>query len=384
MKFTEIELKQFRNFKDLKLTLSSGLNVFRGQNGQGKTNLIEALYLLTHGRSFRTNSKEDLMNKFHPGGFFIKSQIIKNDLDYELRLAVDTNKKKLLLNQQAISAPQLKQKFNSLLFSPDSLLIIKESSQKRRELIDELCMSLFPQFAQLYSDCKKLLKQKNNILKQLRDDQIDCNQGHDINRHLTRQYLEKSARLVEHRLQALKVIEPILLEEFLQIMDNHYGNVSVQYSFSGKSFSSESSQELLNAMYNRWLELKDREIASGLCLVGPHKHNIDFLFNGQEARFFCSQGQQRAIVLAFKMAQIKLHYRAHKEYPILLLDDVLSELDQEKQTRFVNYLQSTDAQIFLTTTDATRVPAHVEKSVFEVENGLFWEKKGFVTGGLSV
>ena len=137
-------------------------------------------------------------------------------------------------------------------------------------------------------------------------------------------------------------------------------------------------------MYKRWQELKARETATGLCLVGPHKHDIQFNFNDQDARFYCSQGQQRAIILAFKMAQTRLHYKAHRVFPILLLDDVLSELDREKQMRFVNYLLSTEAQIFLTTTDATSLPEVAKSSVFDVKEGSFSESQGLVTGGLSV
>ena len=224
---------------------------------------------------------------------------------------------------------------------------------------------------QLSSFTLRYLRQKNTLLKKIRDKEIEEKSGQRLNVSLTQQLFEQGAALTRYRLQAIDEMEPLLLKEFFQIMDEHYANISLKYSISGVSVRSLSEQELLNAMYKRWEELKEREVATGLCLVGPHKHDIHFNFNDQDARFFCSQGQQRAIILAFKMAQTRLHYKAHKVFPLLLLDDVLSELDKEKQTRFVKYLLSTEAQIFLTTTDATAIPAIARGSVFNVEEGVF-------------
>ncbi len=384
MKFTRLFMRQFRNIESQTVDLNSGLNVFRGQNGQGKTNLVEALYLLTHGKSFRTNRWQDFINKNHSSGFYIGVKNTQKDLENTIEINSLNGKRRLLVNSKPTSSPRLRQTFPSLLFSPESLLIVKDAAQKRRDLIDDLCLSIFPSFAQLMSDFKKALKQKNNLLKKLRDGQVDEIQGKKINKNLTTILFEKGALITHLRLQAIEEIEPLLLDEFLKIMDEHYGNISIRYFMSGQRIKARTVAEISNAMYKRWDQLREREWASGVCLVGPHKHDIQFDFNGQEARFFCSQGQQRAIILAFKMAQTRIHYRAHREFPILLLDDVLSELDREKQMRFVNYLLSTEAQIFLTTTDATSIPQVASQSVFDVKEGVFAESDRLLTGGLSV
>lgn len=384
MRFNRLSLINFRNIESQSLDLNSGLNVFRGQNGQGKTNLIEALALVTSGRSFRTSNLSDLVNKSNPMGFHVQASVEKQDLDYSIEMKVSPKQRSLKVNHQRASAAQQRKHFPSLLFSPESLLIVKDSAQKRRDLIDDLCLALFPEFLSIYLDFKKAYKQKNSLLKKIKTEENPSPQNRKINESLTQLLLQKGAQLTHFRLLAIEEIEPVLLKEFLEIMDNHYGNISIDYLVSGHKTKASTPTEILNAMYKRWEELKSRELASGQCLVGPHKHDIRFNFNGQEARFFCSQGQQRAIILAFKMAQTRLHYRAHKVFPILLLDDVLSELDKEKQMRFVNYLLSTEAQIFLTTTDATAVPLDAATAVFEVENGVFKEAGQFVTGGLSV
>ena len=384
MKLTRLSLRQFRNIESQTIDLNPGLNVLRGQNGQGKTNFVEAIYLMTHGRSFRTGRIDDLINKNNFQGFFVQGLFEKQNLQNKVELKYTKERKFLRVNEQNFSAPKLRQNFPSLLFSPESLLVVKDSAQKRRDLVDGLGLSLFPQYAQLFTEYKKALKQKNTLLKKIKDTEISKEEGFKINESLTQILFEKGSLLTYLRLQAIDEIQPYLLKEFLQIMDEHYGNISINYYVSGHKMNSLSQKEVLNAMYKRWEELKHRELASGLCLVGPHKHDIQFDFNGQEARFFCSQGQQRAIILAFKMAQTRLHYKAHKEFPILLLDDVLSELDREKQMRFVNYLLSTEAQIFLTTTDATSIPQVADQSVFDVKEGVFGEIGRLHTGGLSV
>ncbi len=384
MKFNRLSLRQFRNIESQEVCLNPGLNVFRGQNGQGKTNFVEALYLLTHGKSFRTNRWPDFINKNFQEGFYLGASISQEDLEKTIEIKYLKGKRSLVVNQKATQTPKLRQTFPSLLFSPESLLIVKDSAQKRRDLVDDLCLSLFPSFAQVLSDYKKVHRQKNTLLKKVKEGQFDEVQGKRVNQNLTEILFQKGARLTGFRLQAIEEIQPFLLDEFLKIMDEHYGNISIHYFMSGIKIGTWTENEIRNAMYKRWNELKDREWASGQCLVGPHKHDIQFDFNGQEARFFCSQGQQRAIILAFKMAQTRLHYRAHREFPILLLDDVLSELDREKQMRFVNYLLSTEAQIFLTTTDATAIPQVASRSVFEVKEGVFNESDRLLTGGLSV
>ena len=384
MKLEKISLRQFRNIKEQFLAFNSGLNVLRGENGQGKTNLIEGIHLLTHGKSFRTADMETMIHKGDFQGFNLRAIFSKKSLTHDISVNVQGKKKKIIHNSRAISTPYLNKNFPSVLFSPESLMIVKDSSQKRRELLDDLCVGIFPEFAKLYGEVKRLHRQKNVLLKQLRDNLIEQKQGYLLLTSLTKQFLEKSAELTVFRLRAIEDIQPILLEEFLNIMDDHYGDISVNYLISGESQKRSTFEEILNAMYKRWEELKTREVAVGLCLVGPHKHDVQFNFNDQDARFFCSQGQQRAIVLAFKMAHIKLHFAAHEVFPILLLDDVLSELDQGKQRRFVNYLMNTNSQIFLTTTDATTIPEIAERSVFEVEDGLFKECNRVNTGGLSV
>ena len=384
MKLQQIELRQFRNIQHQSLSLQSGLNVFRGANGQGKTNLIEAIYLLTHGRSFRTNDNSALVQHGDYQGTSLTATIEKKGLSHDLAVKILAGRKKTSCHQKAISSAQLKKNFPSVLFSPESLLVVKESAQHRRALVDDLALAIFPSYSQFFDDCRKLLKQKNALLKQIRDGIIDRDKGHRLFHNVTELFFKKSAKVIHRRIQLIREILPIFQEEFSAIMGDSLLEIEMNYLISGQSALGMNEEEVLNALYNRFEQLKSKEYQLGISLIGPHKHDVQFIFNGQEARIFCSQGQQRAIILAFKMAHIRLHYAAHGVYPVLLLDDVLSELDRQKQDRFLDYLMATGSQIFLTTTDASTIPRNVEPSIYEVSVGQFIKKDGWSEEGLSV
>ena len=384
MKLLQIELRQFRNIQQQKLIFHKGLNIFRGANGQGKTNLVEAIYLLTHGKSFRTSDNTALVQNGDYQGTRINGQIEKKGLCNDLVVKVASGRKQTLLNNKGASSSRLKNLFPTVLFSPESLMVVKESAQHRRTLIDDLALGLFPNYSRVFDEYRKLLRQKNALLKQIRDKSIDREKGHRLFHNITELFFVKSAEVIRQRLRAIEQMTPLFQSEFAEIMGDSMVEIEMDYVISGRSALGINFDEILNALYKRWGELKESECQLGQSLVGPHKHEVQFVFNGQNARIFCSQGQQRAIILAFKMAHIRLHYTAHGIYPMLLLDDVLSELDLEKQDRFLEYLMATDSQIFLTTTDAAKIPLVAESSLFDVSVGRFFKSEGRQRGELSV
>ncbi len=381
MNISRIRLKQFRNIQEQTVSLNSGLNIFHGSNGQGKTNLMEAVYLLTHGVSFRTSDLQVLVNKNDFYGFYLESEIFKGGICHQIEMMVSGRKKSLTINKKKTTLSKLRKTFCSILFSPESLQLIKDSDKKRRELIDDLCLSLFSGFSDLYSDCQRLLKQKNSLLKKIRERQISIHAGEELNQQISFQFFEKSSQLCVFRLEAIKEVKALLPEKFFCITGDYDENISMEYLISNRVFKFMEKEEFFNAMYKEWVFLKEREKAVGQCLVGPHKHSIKFKFNEKNARFFCSQGQQRAIVLAFKMVQTELYYKAHEEFPILLLDDVLSELDSKKRVNFLKELVLIRGQVFLTTTDEAFNKKGKRSFVFEVKGGSFYKKENFPERG---
>ena len=381
MIISKLGLRQFRNIKEQVIHLSPGLNVFYGLNGQGKTNLIEAVYLLTHGKSFRTSDVSFLINKNDFSGFSLESEFFKRKTHYDIKIIVSGKTKSIRVDEKKMAITGLRKMFSSILFSPETLQIIKDSDKKRRELIDSLCFFLFPDFHHLYDDCQKLLKQKNSLLKKIKEKRISLYEGERLNRILTLQLLDKNSQLCVFRLEAIEKIEALLPEKFLKITEDSKKRVSIEYIISNQGFKNRKKDEFFNAMYKDWKKKRGLEVKLGQCLVGAHRHGVNFEFDGRNARFFCSQGQQRAIILSFKIAQMELYCEVHKEFPVLLLDDVFSELDGKKQMNFLEELLSTGSQIFLTTAEKTLLEEKTLTSVFKVEEGVFHREKGKILSG---
>jgi DNA replication and repair protein RecF len=183
-------------------------------------------------------------------------------------------------------------------------------------------------------------------------------------------FLRLGAQLTSARLEALTGI----LQDFnsaMQYISKTPEQISVQYIISGMNAVQYSAENVFDALQKRASDLVDAELAGGVSLVGPHKHDIVFLYGEKDSRFYCSQGQQRAIILSFKMAQIVYHRKAHDVYPILMLDDVLSELDQQKRDSLITFLHEINTQIFVTTTDFTLPKSFSldEVAVLKISNG---------------
>lgn len=374
MIFKEIKLKNFRNFSELSTKFSPRINFFIGQNGQGKTNLLEALYLFSNGDSFRYGDNSVLIKDLQNESL-VQAVAESKDLHYDLKLILQKSKKTFTANDKKISVGELRKRFASILFSPESLSSIKEAGDHRRELVDEMLVSLNSSSADLLWDYKKALKVRNKLLKDSCEGITSKNQTLALLESLEPLFLRLASQLTYARLQALKSILPEFNAAMRDISQGSEFNlkveISVDYSVSGENFMQKTYEQVHEMLHKRILELRDAELGFGASLVGPQKHDIIFLYDQKDSRFYCSQGQQRAIILSFKMAQIVNHRRVHGFYPTLMLDDVLSELDESKRTALINFFHEINTQIFITTTDLTLPQSFALEnySVMEVKNG---------------
>lgn len=354
MYFSELEIINYRNYSRLKLPLTIGVNVFFGENGQGKTNLIEALHFLAKGESFRPGNVPVFVSSKEPDGpAILRAKVQSPNWSNKVQLTFQNNRKNLYLDEKRTSSTQLLQRFPMVLFSPESLQAIKSGPDARRSLIDDFLVSFKLSNSKILSDFKKSLKQRNQLLKDLKTGRISETTGRDILNSLNPLFLRHATELSIARTEALQGLIPFLNLCMREILNIENVDISVEYLISGQSALDWNKEQLYNAMQNRLKDLSQREIESGGTLVGPQKHDIQFLFNGNDARYYCSQGQQRALILSFKMAQIMYHYRVYQIHPVLLLDDVLSELDFDKRANLVEFLKRINTQIFITTTELT-------------------------------
>lgn len=352
MIFERLRLVNFRNYRDVVVSFSPRVNVFVGENGQGKTNLLEALFLLSQGDTFRYSDNTTLINSGCSEAI-IQARVVQNELHYKLQLGLTKSRKVLTMNDKRITSTDIRKLFASVVFSPESLSSIKEGADHRRELLDELLITFDRRNADLITDYRKALKTRNKILKNhlegLQDRQVTLQLLESINPT----FLRLATDLTFARISALNGLAKDFNNAMQYISKNDSTEISVDYVISSENGMSYSSEKVNNALQNRMSELQDAELSTGSSLVGPHKHDIVFLYGQKDSRFYCSQGQQRAIILSFKIAQIVYHRKAHGTYPVLMLDDVLSELDKAKRDALITFLHEINTQIFVTTTDFT-------------------------------
>ena len=349
MFFESAKLRQFRNFETADVDFSPRLNFFLGENGQGKTNLLEALCLISQGESFRYADNTTLL-QYQKTEAFISAKVNQNDLSYLLKLKLLKSKKQLFLNDKRISTADIKKIFATVVFSPESLSAIKEGADFRRQLVDDLLTTFDRNNSDLIADYRKALKTRNRIFKDYSEGLRTQSEAQDLIESLNPTFLKLATRLTIARLRALKGITRDF-NQAMQYISNSPVDISVEYLVSGKNMIDQPESEVVDAIQRRAQELQLAELSSFTTLVGPHKHDIVFLYGQKDSRFYCSQGQQRAIILSFKMAQIVYHRRVHGVYPVLMLDDVLSELDKSKRDALITFLHEINTQIFVTTTD---------------------------------
>ncbi len=388
-------LAEFRNFHHQSVLLRPRVNFFVGDNGQGKTNFIEAVHLLSRGQSFRPTETHAFLRKFEHlpierrlssvegGGELteefknaapiakLKGQFLKGDLSFQVELIIQGTRKLAFINGKRVTSADLMRTFPCVLFSPESLSAIKEGPEQRRVLADELILLQNPSQAHLLYEFSKCLKSRNRILRRLAKGEGKADENEGTLASLTKIFLMLATSLTFGRIQGLRAIHDDFAAAMQTINDDLDVDISADYLISGESAMKWSEDKIFAALQQRQKELATQESLVGSSLVGPQKHDIKFLFGQNDSRFYCSQGQQRALIIAFKIAQIVYHGRVHQTYPVLLLDDVLSELDNKKRVNLMRFLESISAQVLITSTDLTWPDqfAAAMNSIFSVSHG---------------
>lgn len=390
MMLSSLRLFQFRNFANQEIPLRPGLCFFVGRNGQGKTNLLESVYMLSRGESFRPAQHDHfLQNLEETDSSFSRARVVggfQTSLGKQaLTLDFAEGRRSINLDGKRTGFSTTSALFPVVLFSPESLAAIKEGPDQRRQLIDSVLTTRSERDSKLLREFAKTLRARNVLLKQIGggDTRITTR---DSLESLTTVFLLLATQVTEARLQVLRELAPEMRRSATRIFStepsvsfinsaDHFRaedlKLKFAYEISGSDALDWTAEQIFNALSQRRTELERREIEYGASLVGPQKHDLRVMFDDNDSRFYCSQGQQRALILAFKIAQINVHHSTLGRYPILLLDDVMSELDADKRSRLMEYLEQTNAQVLITATDLTwsQKFSHERNAVFTVENG---------------
>ncbi|MPM86962.1 DNA replication and repair protein RecF [bioreactor metagenome] len=365
MKITELKLKNYRNCKEIYLDLDSKKTLIIGKNAQGKTNILESIYFLSSLKSPRTNNNIELIN-FDSDFVEINSVVRKSNVDIDLDFRY-TKEKKRELKVNKLKTSKLKEYRNVLktvLFSTQDLLLLRGGPQDRRDWLDGAISQIYPAYDERLSKYNKTRIQKNNFLK-------DYNQDETLLEVYNEQLAILGSNIIFLRKKFLKELEKIAKEKHLNISREE--NLTLNYDCSFLAEEKKETPEVNEILEKFKIKLEERkkeEIIRGQALVGPHRDDVIFHINNQEAAKFASQGQQRTVVLSLKLAELELITQKIKESPILLLDDVLAELDDLRQ----NYLLQTidkNTQTIITSVDTLLFDEKFLKDVkiYKIENG---------------
>lgn len=354
MAYKNLNLFQFRNIQDIDIKLEDGVNIFYGDNGQGKTNLLEALFFLSRGRSFRTIDSSRCIsmtpNFQNDPVAMIRSNYTDNfNVNNSLKIQIEQSKKSFWINEKRTHSTKLSTVSPTVLFSPESLASIKEGPQQRRDLIDDLIEQL-PEYSKAISQFKKILKTRNKILSDVKKEVKKEADVRDLLSSINDLFMKHALDLIELRFYFLNVLKPYA-EIAVRYIFNSQDDFNFSYSISGQDLYDFDALKIEQMMRKRASELYNAELSTGYSLIGPQKHDIQFIFNGKDSRYYCSQGQQRALIVALKIAEIFYRLERREESPVLLLDDVMSELDERKRDRLVDFLKDVKSQIIITTTE---------------------------------
>jgi len=379
MKINSIILENFRNYKNLELDFDDSRNIIVGENAQGKTNLIEAIYLTAFAKSFRTSNSADLV-MFGEKSSRVCTEITSEDLEKIINIEIRSDGKKMIKKDGKVirRTAELLNNVVVIIFSPDDLRIIKDSPDRRRAFINRELSQMRPRYYEIFKRYNDALRQKNALLKGYfnvkkktftRADNLSLNEidtipegaapgeggrsrydnsrkyNEDMLDVFDRQLADNGYELIRYRREFVEMLS-MEAGEIMNKISGGKEDLSIEYKSSCDYITAPEGREVL---YKQFYHNRDRDIYNGYATLGPHRDDIEFRINGTDAKKYGSQGQQRTIALSLKLAEIRIAKQLLDEPPVLLLDDVLSELDLDRQRFLVSEID--DVQLFITSAE---------------------------------
>ncbi|NVY96601.1 DNA replication/repair protein RecF [Lactobacillus sp. DCY120] len=365
MELQRLKLQNFRNYDQLELEFAPRTNIFIGANAQGKTNLLEAIYVLALVRSHRTNNNQELI-RWEQDFARLQAQIKRAQGRLTLELVLSAAGPHAVINH--LEQPRLSQyvgQLNVVLFAPEDLNLVKGSPNLRRRFIDMELGQIDPVYLQNSAKYRQVLKQRNSYLKKLRQHQSQDRLYLEV---LTDQLAGYGAEVIRARQKFLGQLES-LIQPIHQQITAQSEHLSLNYQ-CGLEETTTSIEQLYQQLLTKLQAQQEHDLRLGTTTVGPHRDDFLFQVNANNLQKFGSQGQQRTAVLSLKLAEIDLFQQVVGDYPLLLLDDVLSELDQERQTQLLKTIEDR-IQTFITTTslDNVNLQAIEQPRIFKIKAG---------------
>ena len=370
MKINKIYAVNFRNYGACNLDFSSMINVFYGQNAQGKTNILEAIFYSAFGMSHRPFTEEDLLKlgcKEMAVGVEYDSFSGLHEIKIKKFQQLGRNKKEIFLDGAKVKPKEHYGSLNAVMFSPEDLQLVKGEPSLRRRFFDMQIAQTDPIYYDLLVKYNRVVQQRNKLLKEIRDNEGSSTQLQPWNK----EFIALATAIAKKRQLALEKLKVIAGEIYASITGNKE-ILTIKYELkanNGELLYPENDFEDWEIFYTQKLAERERiDILRGNTGIGPHRDDIVLLLNDMSLKSFGSQGQQRSGALALKLSQLEYVRREIGEFPILLLDDVMSELDNSRRAQLLMFIDG-KVQTFITVNDRELIPELVGNNYFEIVQG---------------
>lgn len=334
MWISNMKLKDFRNYGSQELKLYNGINIFYGENAQGKTNIIESIFLSSMGKSFRARKDQELI-KFNSQKAVVELEFIKSDRDGKIKIEIE-NRKKIFVNGIKLKKlSELLGNVNVVIFTPDDIDILKGGPQKRRKFLDIMISQLKPNYMHVLNLYLKTIEQRNNYLRQIKLEGKEENLLDIWDEKLA----EYAVKIYEYRNEFINRIKEKIGDIHYKITEN---KEEIKMEYISDCNDKEQVMRLLKSR-------RKLDIIKGFTTKGVHRDDFVIYINNKQVNIYGSQGQHRTAILSLKLCELSVIYDEIGEYPILLLDDFMSELDEQRKKNFLENIK--DAQVIITCTE---------------------------------
>jgi DNA replication and repair protein RecF len=362
MLLESIEAHNFRNLGG-EIHWGEGLNVISGDNGQGKTNWLEAIYLLATSKSFRTQRPQEAI-RFGENLSVVRGRVARaQDVHRDLQVTIQGNSKTLSLNGKRESVASYLSQLHVVPFTADELEVVRGGPDARRRFLDRGVVSLHHSYVQTLADYPRVIKQKNRLLQDISESETNLENARELIEPWNEQIISLGATIHRARRDYVERLGRSLQQRLFEREE-----VTIRYV---SALEGKGDLEDYEALIKERLHLRlNAEIASGYSLIGPHRDDLEILFDGRDIRTYGSSGQQRSALILLDLAAISVYYSWHNEYPLFLMDDVDAELDQKRIGHLLEYLEGR-TQTFITTSKNDLIKGFAARAkLIEVREGL--------------
>ena len=361
MLLESLEVHSFRNLSG-KVAWGAGLNIIYGDNGQGKTNWLEAIYLLATTKSFRTQRLQESI-RFDEDLAVVRGCVAQSsEVHREMQVSIRGTTKAISVNGKREPVTRYLGQLHAIAFTADELNIVRGMPDARRKFLDRGVISLHPSYVQTLADYNHIIKQKNRLLQDASESEISLDQVAELLSPWNEQLVTLSTAIHRARTDYVQRLNEVLERRFF---DNE--DISIRYVSSLEGKGNLDDYESLIA--ERLKVRLQAELAAGYSLIGPHRDDLEIQFDGRNMRAFGSSGQQRSALIILDLANVSVYYSWHNEYPLFLIDDVDAELDRKRINSLLKYLVGR-TQTFITTSKESLAEQFVgHANIYQVING---------------